>query len=240
MNDRSADPLANYRRINVQGTLNLARQAAASGVRRFIFLSSVKVNGESSAPNRPFTADDEPAPQDAYGISKLEAEEGLQRIARATGMEIVSIRPALVYGSGVKANFLSLLRAVQRGVPLPLGAVKNLRSFIGLENLVSLITVCVDHPAAANQVFLAADGEDVATPELVRRFARALGKPVRLFPVPVWLLYAGAKVLGKASAVQRLCGYLQLDISKTRALLDWSAPFSLDEGLAAAIEGMDD
>lgn len=240
MNDQAVDPLAEYRRVNVLGTLSLARQAAAAGVRRFIFLSSIKVNGESSAPGRPFTAEDVPAPQDAYGISKLEAEEGLRQIALATGMEIVTIRPALVYGAGVEANFRSLLRAVRRGVPLPLGAVNNLRSFIGLDNLVSLIVVCIDHPAAANQVFLAADGEDVATPELVRRIARGLGRPARLFPVPLWLLHTGARALGKEAAILRLCGHLQLDVSKTRALLGWSAPFSLDTGLAAAIEGLDD
>lgn len=240
MNDWSPDPLADYRRINVLGTLNLARQAAAAGVRRFIFLSSIKVNGESSAPGRPFTAEDVPAPQDAYGLSKFEAEEGLREIARATGMEVVVIRPALVYGAGVGANFRSLLRAVRQGIPLPLGAVNNLRSFIGLDNLVSLIAVCIDHPAAANQVFLAADGEDVSTPDLVRRIAQTLGKHARLFSVPLWLLFLGAKAVGKTAAVQRLCGHLQLDISKTRALLGWHAPLKLEEGLLVAIEGMDD
>lgn len=240
MNDRATDPLAEFRHVNVDGTLTLGRQAAAAGVRRFVFLSSVKVNGELTMPGRPFTADDTPAPQDAYGISKLEAEQGLRQIAEASGMELVVIRPPLVYGAGVRANFRSLLRAVGRGLPLPLGSVDNRRSLVGLDNLVDFIVTCIEHPAAANQTFLVSDGEDVSTPELIRRIAQAMGKPVRLISVPVWLLKAGASMLGKRAAAQRVCGSLQVNIDKTQQLLGWRAPLSLTQGLRRTLEGLDD
>lgn len=236
MNDQSSDPLAEFRQVNVEGTLNLARQAAAAGVRRFIFLSSIKVNGEGTAPGTSYKADDVPAPVDPYGISKLEAERGLQALAAATGMEVVIIRPALVYGPGVKANFLSMMRWLNKGVPLPFGAIYNKRSLVALDNLVDLIVTCIDHPAAANQTFLVSDGEDLSTSELLRRMAVALGKSARLLPVPSWLLETGAAMLGKQALAQRLCGSLQVDITKTRELLRWTPPVSVDQALANTAE----
>ena len=239
MNDTAANPLAAFRVVNVDGTLNLARQAAAAGVKRFVFISSVKVNGESTQPGRAFTDADAPAPQDAYGQSKLEAEQGLRQIAVDTGMEVVIIRPPLVYGPGVKANFAALMRAVQRGWPLPLGAVHNQRSLVALDNLVDFIITCITHPQAANQTFLVSDGQDLSTTELVRGMAQAAGLPARLLPVPVWALHAGAALLGKGDAMQRLCGNLQLDISKARNLLGWVPPISVVEGLRRAVGGVD-
>lgn len=236
MRDTAGDPLAEFRRTNVAGTLALARQAAMAGVRRFVFISSVKVNGESTSAGQPFTADDEPAPQDPYGISKMEAEQGLRRIAAETGMEVVVIRPPLVYGPGVKANFQAMMRWLARGVPLPLGAIThNRRSLVALDNLVDLIVMCLSHPAAANQTFLVSDGEDLSTTDLLRRMARALGKPARLLPVPPSLLKLGAAMVGKPELAQRLCGSLQVDISKTRQLLGWAPPLSVDEGLRRAV-----
>jgi nucleoside-diphosphate-sugar epimerase len=231
MHETAVDALSAFRAVNVEGTLHLARSAAAAGVRRFIFLSSVKVLGEQSAPGRPFTTDDPLVPTDAYGISKMEAEQGLLALAVETGMEVVIIRPPLVYGPGVKANFLSMMQWLQRGIPLPLGAIDNRRSLVALDNLVDLIVTCIEHPAAANQVFLVSDGEDLSTPELLRRMGQALGTPARLLPVPVSLLELGASLLGKRLAAQRLCSSLQVDISKTRELLGWEPPVSVDEAL---------
>jgi len=236
MNDRVADPLAAFRQVNVDGTLNLARQAAAAGVRRFIFISSIKVNGEGTPVGVPYLADGQPAPADPYGISKMEAEQGLRALAAETGMEVVIIRPPLVYGPGVKANFLSMMSWLHKGVPLPLGAIDNRRSLVALDNLVDLIVTCIDHPAAANQTFLVSDGEDFSTSELLRRMAAALGKPARLLPVPSGLLQAGAAMLGKQVLAQRLCGSLQVDIGKTRQLLNWTPPLSVDEALRKTAE----
>lgn len=237
MNDRCADPLTEFRKVNVEGTLNLARQAVAAGVKRFIFVSSIKVNGEATAPGKPFTAADAPAPVDPYGISKLEAEQGLQILAAETGMEVVIIRPVLVYGPGVKANFRSMMNWLGRGLPLPLGAVNNKRSLVALDNLVDLILTCIDHPAAANQIFLASDGEDLSTTELLRCMGRALGKPARLLPIPTFVLQAGAVLLGKRDMAQRLCGSLQVDIGKTRQLLDWTPPVSVDTAIGKTAAG---
>jgi len=232
MNDQSENPLAEFRRVNVDGTIRLARQAALAGVRRFIFLSSIKVNGEQTRPGAPFVADQTPNPEDFYGISKMEAEEGLRLLARETGMEVVIIRPPLVYGPGVKANFLAMMRWLKRGIPLPLGAVtENRRSLVALDNLVDLIVNCLDHPAAANQTFLVSDGESLSTAALLRRMGVALGRPARLIPVPVPLLQMGAALLGKRDMAQRLCGSLEVDIGKTRELLGWTPPISVDEGL---------
>ena len=231
MNDTSSDPLAEFRQVNVEGTLNLARQAAAAGVRRFIFISSIKVNGEGTPVGAPYLADAQAAPADPYGISKMEAEQGLRSLAAETGMEVVIIRPVLVYGPGVKANFLSMMRWLHKGVPLPFGAIDNRRSLVALDNLVDLIVTCIDHPAAANQTFLVSDGEDLSTTELLRRMGSALGKPARLLPVPSRLLEVGAAMLGKQALAQRLCGSLQVDISKTRELLNWTPPVSVDEAL---------
>jgi nucleoside-diphosphate-sugar epimerase len=231
MKDEVADPLAEYRKVNVDGTLNLAIQAASAGVRRFIFISSIKVNGESSLSGKPFVASDVPAPQDAYGLSKLEAEQGLLALAKETGMEVVIIRPPLVYGPGVKGNFASMIKLVERGLPLPLGAIHNLRSLVGIDNLVDLIIRCIDHPAAANRVFLAGDGEDVSTTELLRAVGKAMGRPARLIPLPAALLRCGAALLGKQGMAQRLLGSLQVDISQTCDVLDWKPLFTLEEGL---------
>lgn len=233
MNDTSADPLAEFRKVNVEGTLNLARQAANAGVKRFIFVSSVKVNGELTEAGKPFNENSVTDPQDAYGISKLEAEQGLLSIAQETGMEVVIIRPPLVYGAGVKANFASMMRAVRRGIPLPLGAIHNKRSFVYVGNLVSVIMCCIDHPAAANQVFMVSDGNDLSTTELLRCCAEALGVKARLLPLPQKLLEMGAALLGKRDVAQRLCGSLQVDITKARTMLGWTPPFSVADGLKA-------
>ena len=240
MADTAANPLDEFRRVNVQGTLNLARQAAAAGVRRFVFVSSIKVNGEGTQPGHPFTPDDVPGPLDAYGVSKMEAEQGLREIAVQSGMEVVIIRPPLVYGLGVKANFQAMMRWLARGVPLPLGAIHNQRSLVALDNLVDLIVTCLTHPAAANQTFLVSDGEDVSTTELLRRMGEALGRPARLIPVPASWLKLAAALVGKPDVAQRLCGSLQVDIEKTRRLLGWSPLLTLDEGLRRAARSADE
>ena len=231
MNDDAADPLREFRRINVDGTLQLATQAAAAGVKRFVFISSIKVNGESTVPGRPFTAQQAPAPIDPYGVSKWEAEQQLSQLSAETGMEVVIIRPALVYGPGVKANFLNMMKWLYKGVPLPLGAIHNKRSIVALDNLVDLIVTCIDHPGAANQTFLVSDGEDISTTELLQRMSQALGKRPRLLPVPAWMLKTAAKALGKQSIAQRLCGSLQVDIAHTRERLGWTPLVSVDAAL---------
>lgn len=237
MNEQAADPLAEFRRVNVDGTLRLARQAADAKVRRFVFLSSIKVNGELSQLGHPFTADQPPEPRDPYCVSKCEAEAGLRALSEETGMEVVIIRPPLVYGPGVKANFLAMMRWVWRGIPLPLGGVtENRRSLVFLDNLIDLIVTCVDHPAAANQIFLVSDDEDLSTADLLRRIAAALGRPVRLVPVPTGLLTLGARLIGRPGIAQRLCGSLQVDIRKTKELLGWTPPVSVDEGLRRTAE----
>jgi nucleoside-diphosphate-sugar epimerase len=238
MTDKSIDPLVEYRLVNVEGTASLARQAAAAGVRRFVYLSSIKVNGEFTEVGRPFTADDAPEPQDPYGVSKYEAEQALRQIAAETGMNVAIIRPPLVYGPGVKANFESMMRWLALGVPLPLAAVtQNRRSLVALDNLVDLIMTCLSHPAAANQTFLISDGEDLSTAGLLRRMCVALGHPARLFYLPPSMLKLGAWLVNKPGTYHRLCGSLQLDITKTRRLLDWIPPVSVDEGLRRAAEG---
>lgn len=234
MRDSAADPLAAFRRVNVEGTLNLARQALAAGVKRFIFISSIKVNGEATRPGQPYRADDAPAPEDAYGISKREAEDALRALCHDSPMDFVIIRPPLVYGPGVKGNFLSMLRWLDKGVPLPLAAIDNRRSLVAVDNLADLIRTCIDHPRAANQVFLAADGEDLSTPELLRKAAAALGKNARLLPVPAALLNVAARCLGKTAAIQKLCGSLQVDIGKTRERLGWRPPLGVDQALRSA------
>ncbi|WP_166224559.1 UDP-glucose 4-epimerase family protein [Pseudomonas atagonensis] len=231
MKEVAANALEAFREVNVEGTLRLAQCAAASGVKRFIFLSSIKVNGESTVTGKPFKADDLPNPQDPYGVSKYEAEERLSQLGRETGMEVVIIRPPLVYGPGVKANFLSMLRWLGKGIPLPLGAIENRRSMVSINNLVSFIVTCLDHPAAANQTFLVSDGEDLSTSQLLRRLSKALGQPSRLLPIPQWLLTLSASLLGKKSVAQRVFGSLQVDISKNRDLLGWSPSANMDETL---------
>lgn len=232
MKEVASDPLDAFREVNTEATLNLARQAAASGTKRFIFISSIKVNGEGVEPGTVYSADDVPAPIDPYGISKLEAEQGLKELAAVTGMEVVIIRPVLVYGPGVKANFLSMMRWLYRGIPLPFGAVHNQRSLVAIDNLVDFIVTCSDHPAAANQVFLVSDGEDVSTTQLLRKLAGALGKPAILLPIPAWLMSGAAALLGRRALSDRILGSLQVDISKNRQLLGWTPPVALDKALS--------
>ncbi|MDB2531610.1 SDR family oxidoreductase [Alphaproteobacteria bacterium] len=231
MKDDSPDPLTEYRRVNVTSTVNIARKAAEAGVNRFIFISSIKVNGEHTLLGQPFSERNVPAPEDAYGISKYEAEQGLLQIAAETGLEIVIIRPPLVYGAGVKGNFSSIIKFANKGIPLPLRAIENKRSFIALDNLLDLIITCFDHPLAANQVFLAGDGEDLSTTELLQSVAKAAGVSSRLFPVPTSILMLAASIVGKKAVAQRLLNSLQIDISKARDLLGWTPPLSIDEGL---------
>lgn len=237
MREEAHDPLAEYRRVNVEGTLNLARQAVAAGVRRFVFISSIKVNGEATALGRPFTADDPPAPEDPYGLSKAEAEAQLKQVTHETGMELTIIRPPLIYGPGVKGNFAILISWVRRGLPLPfcVGA-QNRRSLVGLDNLVDLILVCADHPKAANQIFLISDGEDLSSTEVLRKIGNALGRPARLLWVPTGFISFIAQLLGKKKISQRMIGSLQVDICKTCEMLDWSPSISVDEGLRRAVE----
>jgi UDP-glucose 4-epimerase len=203
----------------------------AAGARRFVFISSIKVNGEQTDGRPPFSADEPAAAKDPYGVSKHEAEQALFALARETGLDVVVIRPVLVYGPGVKANFQALMRWLARGVPLPLGAINNQRSLVALDNLVSLITTCIEHPAAANQVFLAADGHDLSTTALLQGLGLALGRPARLWPVPVALLRLGARVVGREAVYQRLCGSLQVDVSKARELLGWQPVIGVQEAL---------
>ncbi|MBP59139.1 MULTISPECIES: UDP-glucose 4-epimerase family protein [Idiomarina] len=231
--DDLPDPLSEYRKINVDGTLNLAREAASAGVRRFIFISSIGVNGNIN--QRPFTEEDRPNPSEFYAQSKWEAEQGLWEIGKETGMEIVIIRPPLVYGPGAPGNFGALTRWVEKGIPLPLGAIRNQRSLVAIDNLVDLIVTCVEHPNAANQVFLAGDGEDLSTTELLKGVAQAMGRPSRLIPVPEGALMFGATLLGKKGVAQRLLGSLQVDISKARQLLGWKPPVTVIEGLTKAV-----
>lgn len=232
MSEVSLESLFEFRQVNVGGTLNLARQAAEAGVPRFVFISSIKVNGESTHPGHPFTADQIPAPIDPYGVSKYEAEIGLMALSEKSGMEIVIIRPPLVYGPGVKANFLSMMNWLWRGFPLPLGSLrKNRRSFIFIDNLVSVIIACINHPAASNQIFLVSDDEDLTTSGLLERMALALGRPSRLIALPSTLIILLSKLVGKPDIALRLCGSLQVDIKKAKDLLGWSPPFSVDEGL---------
>lgn len=237
MHDTASDPALAFRQANVETTLHLARQAAQAGVQRLVFLSSVKANGESTLPGHPFCETDAPQPEDDYGRSKCEAEQGLRQVANDTGLEVVIIRPPLVYGPGVKANFASLMRLVARAWPLPLGAIHNRRSLVGLGNLLDLIATCVVHPAAANQTFLVSDGHDLSTTELVRAMAQAAGVPARLLPVPAGMLLMAGGILGQGAAMQRLCGNLQVDIAKARALLQWEPPYTVSAGLVQAYKG---
>jgi nucleoside-diphosphate-sugar epimerase len=240
MKEKFADPLAEYRKVNVDGTLNLARQAAAVGVKRFIFISSIKVNGEKTRPGQAFFADDIPAPEDYFGVSKTEAEQGLVELAKESNMEIVIIRPTLVYGPHVGGNFATLIKAVQKDWPLPLGSIDNKRSLVALDNLVDLISTCVDHPQAANQVFLAADGDDLSTTELLQRLAYAMGRTSRLIRFLAVLLNLGAMLFGKKAMADRLLGSLQVDISKSADLLGWEPPLTVETGFQQCVlRGLD-
>ncbi len=230
MDENVADPLAEFRATNTAGTLNLAKQAAEAGVKRFIFISSIKVNGESTLLNKPFQADDDMAPQDPYGISKAEAEQGLKNIAKDTGMEVVIIRPPLVYGPGVKANFAALMKLASLGIPLPLGSVKNnKRSMVYIDNLVDLIITCISHPKAANKTFLVSDDDDLSTARMIKELSIALGKKGWLLPIPVTFFEILGKLTGRSAIIDRLCGSLQVDISKTKQLLGWQPPVSVKD-----------
>jgi len=236
MRDGVLDPLVLYREINTEATLNLARQAADARVKRFVFISSIKVNGEGG--DAAYREIDAPAPADAYAISKWEAEQGLWRIARETGLEVVILRPPLVYGPGVKANFLRLMQWAQKGWPLPLGAIRNRRSLLYLGNLVDAIRLCVEHPDAAGQTFLLDDGEAVSTPDLIRAVAHAMGRSVCLPAVPVRVIEFAGTLLGKRAAVARLTGSLWLDSSLIRSRLNWTPPYSMEAGLAATVASL--
>ena len=236
MRESAADPLEEFRRVNVSGTVALARACVAAGVRRFVYISSVKVNGERTLPGRPFRSGDAPAPVDPYGISKLEAEQALRAFAADGTLDVVIIRPVLVYGPGAKGNFLSMLRWLNAGVPLPFASLNNRRSMLALETLVDLIVLCLRHPAAPNHVFLAADGEDLSTPQLLRLTAAGLGQRARLIPFPASLLRAGAAVVGKSGLAERLCGSLQVDTSEARQVLSWVPPVQPRDALARAAE----
>jgi len=231
MNDSGNDLLADFRKVNTDATLNLAKQALRAGVKRFIFISSVKVNGEMTECGEPFQPDNSFVPTNPYGLSKYEAEQGLLALAKETGIEVVIIRPPLVYGPGVRANFATMMCWVDKGVPLPFGAIHNQRSLVALDNLVSFIIYCTDHPKAANEVFLISDGKDVSTTELLQKVAKALGKKAWLIPVPVsWMTFI-AKLMGKDDVVNRLFGSLQVDSSKARELLGWQPVITMDEQL---------
>lgn len=236
MREVVSNSLELFRAINVDATLKIAREAANAGVKRFVYLSSIKVNGESTSKNKPFTEIDIPNPHDAYAISKHEAEQGLLLIAKQTGMKVVIIRPPLVYGPGVKANFASLGNILKHSLPLPLGAIDNKRSFIYIGNLVNFIVKCVEHPAAANQLFLVSDGQDLSITDLLKACGKALNKKVWLLPVPQLLIEKVATLLGKKNLAQRLCGNLQVDISKAQRLMDWAPPISVRDGLKATFE----
>ncbi|WFU08820.1 NAD-dependent epimerase/dehydratase family protein [Rhizobium sp. CB3090] len=235
MNNTSADPLAAFRAANVDAAVNLARQAAKAGVKRFIFLSSIKVNGEATELGKPFTASDKPHPEDPYGQSKREAEAALLTIGKETGMDVVIIRPPLVYGPGVKANFASLMKWARRPLPWPFGLVANRRSLVFVGNLVDFILLCVRHPDAGNRVFLISDGADLSIGELIGKLSSAMGRRALLLPVPPRLLEGLAALLGRRAAAQRLFGSLQVDIGETTTITGWSPPFSVEDGLRLTV-----
>jgi UDP-glucose 4-epimerase len=239
MNDNAQDPLAEFKDVNTHGTLNLAKESASCGVKRFIYMSSIKVNGESTTETKPFRFDSERKPLDPYGISKSEAEIKLLSIGKETGMEIVIIRPPLIYGEGVKANFELLMTFVKKGLPLPFRLInKNKRSLVSVYNLVDLIKVCIEHPKAANNVFLASDDHDISTAEMVALMSKVQNKANLSLPVPLWIYKLIAKILSKEDVIDRLTGTLQLDIEHTKVTLDWKPPYSVEHGfkLAAKLE----
>lgn len=235
MDEQAADPDAAFGAVNVEGTRALLEAAAAAGVRRFVLVSSIKVNGESSPPGRPFSEQDVPNPADAYGRSKLAAEQLVETFCRARSMEWVIVRPPLVYGPGVRANFRRLMQLLQRAHPLPLGGLSNRRSLVALSNLADFLACCVEHPQAANQCFVLSDDRDLSVTELAQKLAAAMGVRSWLVPVPASWLAAGLHLLGRSAAAQRLCGELQVDSRKARALLDWRAPLEVEEALQATV-----
>lgn len=238
MSECSADPLTEFRKVNVDGTKCLAEVSARAGIKRLIYLSSVKVNGEKTT--SPYTELDVPDPQDPYGVSKWEAEQALHKISAKTGLEVVILRSPLVYGAGVKGNFAQMIKVLAKGIPLPLSSVQNLRSLIYIENLVYALVLCATHPIAAGKTYLVSDGEDVSTPELLRKLGEAMGRPARLFCCPPALLLLTGRLVGKSDQINRLLGSLQVDSSKIRRQLGWEPPFSLNEGLKATVKEIRD
>jgi len=236
MHESSDDPLAEFRHVNVAGTERLARSAAAAGVRRFVYVSSIKVNGEETSEGEAYTEQYNAAPQDPYGVSKWEAEQALHQVAKDTGLDVVIVRSPLVYGAGVKGNFAQMISVVAKGVPLPFACVNNKRSLIYVKNLVDALMLCATHPAAAGNTYLVSDGEDVATSDLLRKLAVAMGKKSRLFSCPVILLKLAATLVRKSDQAGRLLGSLQVDSSKIRSELGWVPPFSMDDGLKATVK----
>lgn len=231
MDDTAEDPLKAFREVNVAGTRHLAEAAAKAGVKRFVFISSIKVNGESTSGRSAYSEKDDPAPEDPYGISKYEAEIALREIEAESGMEVVILRPPLLYGPSVKANFLKLIQFVDKGIPLPLGGIHNKRSLLSLTNFSDLISQCIEAPAAGGKTFLVSDGDDVSSPELVCRIAKALGKSSRLLPLPENIMKLAGKLTGKSEQVQRLCSSLQIDSSNVRKTLDWQPPCTMEQEL---------
>ncbi len=229
MHDRAENPLAQFLKVNAEGTRQLAQHAVKAGVKRLVFISTIKVNGEESA--HPYAEESPVNPTDPYGISKWEAEQALRQIEAETGLEVVIIRPTLVYGPGVKANFLSMMNAVRHGLPLPLASIANKRSLLYVGNLVDALATCTTHPGAAGKTFLVSDGEDVSTPELIRRTASALGVTPRLFPTPISLMCLAGKITGKSSVIDRITGSLAVDSTKIRRELGWTPPFTMEAGL---------
>jgi len=237
MKDVALDPLTEYRKVNTAATLNLARQAAEAGIKRFIFISSIKVNGEQTELGTPFTTEVKIASSDPYALSKYEAEIGLREVSKNTGMEVVIIRPPLVYGPGVKANFADMMRLAAMGIPLPFGSIKeNRRSLVSVYNLVDLIVNCISHPNAANQTFLVSDDEDLSTAKMLKELSVALGKSGKMLSLPIKLFEVVGIITGKSAILSRLCSSLQVDISKTKQLLDWQPPVSVKEGFARTAE----
>ncbi|MBT2970277.1 MAG: hypothetical protein B6D72_14095 [gamma proteobacterium symbiont of Ctena orbiculata] len=235
MRESEDDPLAAFRRVNVEGTAALGRQAVAAGVRRMIYLSSIKVNGEKTH-GVPFSADDDAGPEDAYGISKWEAEQALRQIALETGLELVIIRPVVIYGAGVKGNLQRLMSLIRRGVPLPLGGIQNRRSFLSVGNLLDFLRCAIDHPAAAGELFLLADGEDLSTPQLIRKLSKVMGCGVKLFPMPLSLLQFAGWLTGQSPVIARLTEDLQVDIAKNRDRLDWTPVVDMDQALQEMVD----
>tara|TARA_B110000196_G_C21147514_1_gene667505 strand:- start:456 stop:1391 length:936 start_codon:yes stop_codon:yes gene_type:complete len=236
LNDSSIDPLSEYRKTNTFGTLRFAQYAANAGVKRFIFISSIKVNGESTSIGSKFTSADEMSPEDPYGVSKAEAEEGLLEISKETGMEVVIIRPPLVYGPRVKGNFLNLLKLSKLPIPLPFALINNKRSMVYLDNLVDLIITCIDHPKAANRVFLASDCDDLSLARLLTLMRQTMNKSPLLLPIPSFLFNLLSKLSGKSELVNRLIGNLQVDSSDAKALLGWQPPYTVEQGVKATVD----
>ena len=234
MQETHTDPLSAFRAVNTEGTLNLAKQAVTAGVKRFVYLSTIKVNGEQTF-EVPFNADDSSNPQDPYAVSKFEAEQQLMELGEKTGIEIVIIRPPLVYGPGVKGNFKRLIGLISKSIPLPFSRINNSRSLVSLQNLCSLINVCLTHPKAVKEVFLVSDGDDLSTSELFERIALATGKKSRLFYLPEILLRLLFFMLNRSSEYERLFGSLQVDISKNNTILDWHPEVSVDIGISNAV-----